>query len=97
MPPIVLADFLATLTTLTAIATVVVGVADMQFRDGTLYGLDASAGCSHGLAGTANTLIRVHADASITPVANLSAFVQTHPVATRMPTASRWTAPGMAR
>lgn len=97
MPPIELAGLVATLTTPTAIATVVVGVADMQFLDGTLYGLDAGAGCSHGLAGTANTRIRVHAEASITPVADLSACVQTHLVATRMPTASRWTAPGMAR
>src|SRR5258708_4290091 len=73
MPPIVLADLVATLTTLTAIAAVVVGVADRRFRDGSLYGMEAGAGCSHGLAGTANTLIRVHADASITPVADVSA------------------------
>src|SRR5207245_8429327 len=34
-----------------------------------------------GLAGTSNEVIRVNADGSWTPVANLSQFLMTHPVA----------------
>ena len=56
------------------------GVADIQFIDGILYGMEAGAGCSHGLAGTNNTIFRVNADGTRTNIANLSAFVKTHPV-----------------
>src|ERR1700694_2914212 len=57
------------------------GVSDIQFIDGTLYGMEAGAGCSHGLAGTNNTIFRVNADGTTTTIGNLSAFVKTHPVA----------------
>ncbi len=57
------------------------GVADVAFIGSTLYGLEAGAGCSHGLAGTFNSVFRVNADGSVTPIANLSAFVMAHPVA----------------
>jgi sugar lactone lactonase YvrE len=57
------------------------GVADIQFIGGTLYGMEAGAGCSHGLAGTNNTIFRVNANGTITIVANLSAFLKAHPVA----------------
>jgi len=57
------------------------GVADIAFLDGVLYGVEAGAGCSHGLAGTANTLFRVNADGTTTTVANLSAFQAANPVA----------------
>ena len=57
------------------------GVADVQFIDGTLYGLEAGAGCSHGLLGTDNILFRVNADGTTTTVADLSAFLKAHPVA----------------
>lgn len=57
------------------------GVADIQFIDGTLYAMEAGAGCSHGLAGTNNTIFRVNRDGSTTTVANLSAYVKAHPVA----------------
>jgi sugar lactone lactonase YvrE len=56
------------------------GVADVQFIDGKLYGMEAGAGCSHGLAGTDNTIFRVNADGTTTTVADLSAFVKAHPV-----------------
>src|SRR5947209_6467516 len=56
------------------------GVSDIQFIDGTLYGMEAGAGCSHGLAGTNNTIFQVNANGAKTTVANLSAFVKTHPV-----------------
>jgi sugar lactone lactonase YvrE len=58
------------------------GVADVKFGpEGKLFALIAGAGCSHGLAGTSNELVRVHRDGSVTAVADLSAFLATHPVA----------------
>jgi hypothetical protein len=60
----------------------VTGVADVAFDPGgKLFALIAGAGCSHGLAGTSNQIVRVHRDGSITPVADLSAFLGAHPVA----------------
>ena len=56
------------------------GVADIQFVDGILYGMEAGAGCSHGLLRTNNTIFRVNADGTRTNIADLSAFVKTHPV-----------------
>jgi hypothetical protein len=56
------------------------GVSDIAFIDGTLYGMEAGAGCSHGLLKTNNTIFRVNPDGTRTNIANLSAFVKTHPV-----------------
>jgi hypothetical protein len=57
------------------------GVADVAFGPGsTLFALIAGAGCSHGLQGTSNEIVRVHGDGSISTVANLSAFLAAHPV-----------------
>jgi hypothetical protein len=74
-------DGLPSSQTIPALGSFVSGVADVLFMDGVLYGLEAGAGCSHGLAGTSNTLFRVNADKSITTIADLSAFVRSHPVA----------------
>lgn len=57
------------------------GVADVKFIDGTLFAILAGAGCSHGLAGTSNAVIRVDEDGTWTQVADLSAFQTDHPVA----------------
>jgi hypothetical protein len=57
------------------------GVADVAFLHGQLYGLLAGAGCSHGVATVPNGVIRVGPGNSWTLVANLSAFIQAHPVA----------------
>jgi hypothetical protein len=57
------------------------GVADVAFIGNTLYGLLAGAGCSHGLLGTNNGIIRVNPNGTWTFVANLSAFQKSHPVA----------------
>ena len=58
------------------------GVADVAFGPGgTLFALIAGAGCSHGLKGTSNEIVRVHRDGSVTTVADLSAFLAAHPVA----------------
>ncbi len=59
------------------------GVADVAFIDGTLYGMEAGAGCSHGLLGTDNTIFRVNPNGTTTTVANLSAFVKANPVVNR--------------
>jgi hypothetical protein len=56
------------------------GVADLAFIGDTLYAITAGAGCSHGLAGTDNAVLRVNADGSTTMIADLSAFQKTHPV-----------------
>ncbi|MDB5077431.1 MAG: ScyD/ScyE family protein, partial [Chloroflexi bacterium] len=57
------------------------GVAAVTFMGGTLYALLSGAGCSHGLAGTANGIIRVRADGSWTQLADLSDFLAHSPVA----------------
>lgn len=56
-------------------------VADVAFLHGTLYALIAGAGCSHGLAGTFNSIDRISAPGIATPIVNLSQFLVTHPVA----------------
>jgi hypothetical protein len=61
------------------------GVADVAFLDGKLYAILAGAGCSHGLAGTNNGVIRVDSDGNWTLVANLSAYQKAHPVANPEP------------
>jgi hypothetical protein len=57
------------------------GVAAVTFMGNTLYALLSGAGCSHGLSGTANGVIRVKADGSWTTLADLSQFLAIHPVA----------------
>jgi hypothetical protein len=57
------------------------GVADVAFIGDTLYALLAGAGCSHGLAGTDNAVLRVNADGTTALIADLSAFQQANPVA----------------
>ena len=61
------------------------GVADVEFIDGTLYGLLTGAGCSHGVASVPNQVFRVNANGSTTMVANLSAWYQSHPTAVMEP------------
>lgn len=57
------------------------GVADVAFIDNMLYVLLAGAGCSHGLAGTDNAILRVNPDGTTEMIADLSAFQQANPVA----------------
>jgi hypothetical protein len=64
-----------------ALGGFVSGVADVAFLDGSLYGIEAGAGCSHGLLGTANTVFRVNGDGTTAPIADLSAFLMANPVA----------------
>lgn len=64
-----------------ALGGLVSGVADVAFVKGTLYAMISGAGCSHGLAGTNNAIVRVNKDGSTTQITNLSEFLMTHPVA----------------
>jgi hypothetical protein len=57
------------------------GVADVAFLDGRLYALIAGGGCSHGLVDHPNAILRINADGTTTQIADLSAFVLSHPVA----------------
>ncbi len=61
------------------------GVADVAFIGNRLYALLAGAGCSHGLSGTTNAVLRVHSNGGTTQVADLSAFQKAHPVANPEP------------
>jgi DNA-binding beta-propeller fold protein YncE len=56
------------------------GVGDVAFIGNTLYAIVSGAGCSHGLAGTSNGVLRVNPDGSTTMIADLSAFQKAHPV-----------------
>src|SRR5690349_11720863 len=53
-------DELPSSQTSAAFGNLVSGVADVAFVDDTLYALIGGAGCSHGLAGTNNGVIRVN-------------------------------------
>lgn len=57
------------------------GIADVAFVGNTLYALLTGAGCSRGVPTVPNSLLKINADRTWTSVANLSAYVQTHPVA----------------
>lgn len=74
-------DGLPSSQTSPAQGSLVSGASDVAFIDGVLYGLEAGAGCSHGLAGTDNTIFRVNADGTTTTIADLSVFVKANPVA----------------
>lgn len=56
------------------------GVGDVEFIGNTLYALLAGAGCSHGVEGVSNAVVRVGRNGSWSTVANLSYFQMTHPV-----------------
>ena len=57
------------------------GVAALAFIGKNLYGIEAGAGCSHGLAGTVNDVFRVNKNGTTTSIANLSAFIMANPAA----------------
>jgi hypothetical protein len=77
-----LASRLPSSQTSPAIGSLVSGVADVGFADEhQLFALISGAGCSHGLNGTSNSIVRVHRNGSTSIVANLSAFIAAHPVA----------------
>ncbi|WP_210515781.1 ScyD/ScyE family protein [Hymenobacter terricola] len=57
------------------------GVGDVAFVGNTLYAVLAGAGCSHGVPSMPNALVRVGNGGHVTMVANISAYLQAHPVA----------------
>ncbi len=61
------------------------GVGDVAFVGAKLYAVLAGAGCSHGLAGTANGVIRVDGNGKMTPITSLSLFQRNNPVANPEP------------
>jgi hypothetical protein len=61
--------------------SLVSSVGDVAFIGHTLYAVLAGAGCSHGLQGTKNGVIKVNPDGTWTMIADLSDFQMTHPVA----------------
>jgi len=61
------------------------GVADIAFLDGAMYAILAGAGCSHGVPGTPNGVIRIHHHGGWSLVADLGAFQRAHPVAHPQP------------
>lgn len=73
-------DNLPSSQTTAATGGFVSGVADVAFLHRTLYALIAGAGCSHGLAGTYNSIDRVSGGIA-TPIVNLSQFQMNNPVA----------------
>src|ERR1700704_1314103 len=63
-----------------ATGSLISGVADIAFIDDTLYAVLAGAGCSHGIPGIPNGVIRVNDNGTWQLVANLSAYQVAHPV-----------------
>jgi len=63
-----------------ASGSLISGVADLAFIDGTVYAVLAGAGCSHGVQSAPNGVIRVNPDRTWTLIADLSAFQQANPV-----------------
>jgi hypothetical protein len=61
--------------------SLVSGVADVEFIGHTLYAIFAGAGCSHGVSGIPNAVIRVDKGGKWSIVADLSEFQMSHPVA----------------
>ena len=57
------------------------GVAAVTFMGGTLYALISGAGCSHGVVGNPNGIIKVNSNGSWTQLADLSDFLAHNPVA----------------
>ena len=60
--------------------SLVSGVADVAFIGDTLYAIDAGGGCSHGVIGKHNAVVRIGAHGSATRVADLSAYQHANPV-----------------
>ncbi len=73
-------DGLPSSQTAAASQSVVSGVSGVAFIRHTLYALEAGAGCSHGLKGTDNSLLRVNHNGTTTQIADLSKFLKAHPV-----------------
>jgi len=76
-----LTDRFPSSTTSPNLGSLVSGVADIDWVNGTMYALTAGSGCSHGVANTTNGVFRISATGNPILVADLSAFQKAHPVA----------------
>jgi hypothetical protein len=74
-------DDLPSSETSPAQGSLISGVADVAFVGQTLYAIFGGAGCSHGVKGIPNEVIRVNGNKSWDMVANLSNYLKNHPVA----------------
>src|SRR6516162_3077613 len=77
----IVVDGLPSSQTSPALGNLASGVADLAFVGDELYALMAGSGCSHGLSGTKNEILRVTANGKTSQVADLSTYQQAHPVA----------------
>ncbi|HKA21247.1 MAG TPA: ScyD/ScyE family protein, partial [Blastocatellia bacterium] len=80
-----LTDTLPSSQTGPVLGSLISGVADVAFVGDTLYAILAGAGCSHGVSGTPNGVVKVNSDGTWNLIADLSAFQQSHPVANPEP------------
>ena len=67
------------------LGSLISGVADIAWINGTLYALTAGSGCSHGVPHTTNGVFRLSPNGNPVLVADLSAFQKAHPVANPEP------------
>lgn len=65
--------------------SVISGVSDVAFLGDTLYAVLAGAGCSHGVLGVDNGVLKVNSNGTTKMIADLSVFVQQNPVANPNP------------
>lgn len=79
------ADNLPSSDTAATQGNLVSGVGDIAFIGDTLYAVLSGAGCSHGLVGTDNGVLRVNGDGTTSMIADLSAFQKKHPVKNPQP------------
>jgi hypothetical protein len=75
------ADKLPSSQTSPALGSLISGVGDVAFIGNTLYGVLAGAGCSHGVRGIPNGIVKVESNKSWDLIANLSEWQMGHPVA----------------
>ena len=80
-----LTDTLPSSQTGPVLGSLISGVADVAFVGDTLYAILAGAGCSHGIPGTPNGVVKVNPNGAWILIADLSAFQQSHPVANPEP------------
>jgi hypothetical protein len=73
-------DQLPSSTASPEVGSPVSGVADVAFVGNTLYAVLAGAGCSHGVPSIPNGVIRVEPNGAWTMIADLSAWLMSHPV-----------------
>ena len=79
------ADKLPSSETSPALGNLVSGVGDVAFIGNTLYAVLAGAGCSHGVSGIPNGIVKVHSNTTWHVIANLSEWQMSHPVANPEP------------